>query len=36
MFGMEDSRLNEEDLIFVAEFRSYLEGYRKASGAGLS
>ena len=36
MFGMEDSRLHEEDFIFVPEFRSYLEGYRKASGAGLS
>ena len=36
MFGSDDSRLLEEDFIFVPEFRSYLEGYHKASGSGLA
>ena len=36
MFGSDDSRLHEEDFIFVPEFRSYLEGYHKASGSGLA
>ena len=36
MFGSDDSRLHEEDFIFVPEFRSYLEGYRKTSGTRLT
>lgn len=36
MFGLEDSRLHEEDFLFVPEFRSYLEDYRKANGTGLT
>ena len=36
MFGSDDSRLHEEDFIFVPEFRSYLEGYRKTSGTRLA
>ena len=36
MFGSDDSRLHEEDFIFVPEFRSYLEGYRKTNGTRLT
>lgn len=36
MFGSDDSRFHEEDFIFVPEFRSYLEGYRKTSGTRLT
>ena len=36
MFGSDDSQLHEEDFIFVPEFRSYLECYRKANGTCLA
>lgn len=36
MFGLEDSRLHEDDFLFVPEFKTSLESYRKANGASLS
>ena len=36
MFGLEDSRLHEDHFLFVPEFKTSLESYRKANGASLS
>lgn len=36
MFDVDDSCLHEEDFLYVPEFRSYLESYKKANGTGLS
>lgn len=36
MFGSEDSRLHEEDFLFVLDFKANLESYRKANGTGLT
>ena len=36
MFDADDSRLHEEDFLFVPEFKAYLESYHKANGTGLA